>query len=98
MRYEDYLRTDHWQSVRQAALRRQKHCVLCRSVVNLQVHHNTYDRIWHEDQDDVVVLCETCHAGYHEPEAVPDSDTDFWPVVRMDDDKLYRGPCQELVV
>ena len=97
MRYSDYLKTEHWQVVRNAALKRQSHCVLCRSTIKLQVHHNTYERIWHEEPDDVVVLCGSCHSEYHEPEAVPDNDSDFWPSIRMDDGKLYRGPKQEMI-
>jgi len=64
--YSEYLRTDHWQGVKYLALRRSGHkCQLCGSRKLLQVHHNSYIRLWHEWPEDVIVLCDPCHAKYH---------------------------------
>jgi hypothetical protein len=98
MQYKRYLFTDHWKRVRAQALVKQKVCVLCRSPDSLHVHHNTYERIWHEEPDDLVVLCATCHEKYHVPDDVPDSDSEFWPVVEMSDGVLRKGPAGAVYV
>ena len=37
----------------------------CRRKYGLEVHHTTYDRLGRERPDDLVVLCEDCHAKIH---------------------------------
>jgi hypothetical protein len=37
------------------------HCMLCGSTEELHVHHNTYDRLWHEEMDDLITVCKVCH-------------------------------------
>ena len=64
--YSEYLRTDHWQGIKSLALRRAGHkCQLCGGRKLLQVHHNNYNRLWCEWPEDVVVLCDPCHAKHH---------------------------------
>ena len=98
--YAEYLQTSHWKQVREAALRRQPKCAWCASESNLQVHHNTYERLWAEDPEDLCVACDRCHERHHidtEPEHVEGCATDFWPVVRMDDGTLRKGPRAEVI-
>jgi len=61
---EDYMQTDHWQSVRWRALTWADHrCQLCNSDAEpLHVHHRTYERLGQETGADLVVLCERCHS------------------------------------
>jgi len=67
MPYADYLQTDHWFSVRRAALDRADHaCLLCSAPGRLQVHHRTYDRRGCEAPSDLVVLCADCHQVFHD--------------------------------
>lgn len=67
MPYQDYLRTDHWQSVREVALERaEEKCQLCSSTKRLHVHHRTYDHRGYEAPDDVTVLCAGCHQSFHD--------------------------------
>lgn len=67
--YEAYLRTGHWRSVRAVALRRyDSKCALCASGRDLEVHHRTYDNLGCERDADVIVLCATCHAKFHDVE------------------------------
>src|SRR5262245_36479863 len=64
--YADYLLTDHWLSVREAAIKRSGgQCQLCRSQTRLEVHHNTYDNFGNEQAEDLIVLCHDCHAKHH---------------------------------
>jgi hypothetical protein len=66
MPYPDYLRTEHWQLVRQAALRRARwRCQVCNAPGRLDVHHRTYERRGQEWAADVVALCRGCHARHH---------------------------------
>lgn len=64
--YADYLKTEHWQTTRQKALKRAGYkCQLCSSTENLQTHHNTYERLGGEKPTDLVVLCDDCHKTHH---------------------------------
>lgn len=76
MSYEQYLRTDHWLKVRDAAIRRANfRCALCNCEVNLHVHHRTYERLGRELPGDLTVLCSACHDRFHETlPAVPERD------------------------
>ena len=66
IRYQDYLESKHWHTVRQAALRRAGHkCQECGETRQLNVHHSIYDRLGAEEDRDVIVLCSTCHNRFH---------------------------------
>jgi len=76
MSYEQYLRTDHWLNVRDAAIKRANlRCVLCNSTVNLQVHHRTYERLGRELPGDLTVLCIICHERFHETLPAPTAES-----------------------
>ena len=67
MPYQEYLQTEHWRNKRYEALNRANHkCQLCGNKENLQVHHNTYDNRGNEKDEDLIVLCEICHAKFHD--------------------------------
>lgn len=64
--HEVYLQSDHWKELRKVALKRASYkCQVCagRNKI-LNVHHNTYDNLWHEHMTDLCVLCEDCHELY----------------------------------
>lgn len=64
--YRDYLRTAHWQRVRELALERARHqCALCPATEALEVHHRSYARRGFEQPEDLVVLCCGCHNRHH---------------------------------
>lgn len=65
--YSDYLSSWVWRSKRARILSRDKRsCSLCSSRHNLQVHHSRYPRRWGmESDDDLTVLCSSCHRRYH---------------------------------
>lgn len=65
--YSDYLQTAHWSVVREEALERAGHrCQLCGSQRRLEVHHRTYERLFDELPEDLIVLCRHCHAKFHD--------------------------------
>ena len=64
--YADYLRTEHWQAVRTAALVRNRRCGACGSTDRPEVHHNNYDHLGCEQPEDLIVFCEFCHERFHE--------------------------------
>lgn len=61
-----YLRSDHWNDVRTKALMSSKFaCRGCCCKDKLQVHHLTYANLGAECLDDLMVLCDECHALTH---------------------------------
>lgn len=64
--YTEYLKSPYWRAIRRRALIRAGHlCQWCGSAQLLQVHHRTYDRLGHEQPDDLTVLCDPCHSTHH---------------------------------
>lgn len=64
--YQEYLKTDHWKATRAAAIARAgNRCQICGKTGRLEVHHLTYERLFHEDENDFLVLCRTCHGRQH---------------------------------
>lgn len=65
--YKEYLKTEHWQSQRKAALHRANYrCQVCNSSnKQLDVHHRTYERLGVELPADLIVLCNDCHGLFH---------------------------------
>lgn len=63
---EAYYRTDEWRHMRALALQHYgETCILCAAKEKLQVHHRTYERLGRERLNDLIVLCDNCHARYH---------------------------------
>jgi len=59
---EEYYLSNIWQGVRRRVLKRDGHkCRKCGKRYGLQIHHLTYDRLYHEHDDDLITLCITCH-------------------------------------
>lgn len=64
--YKEYLKTNHWLKTRKKAIKRGGgKCAICGSTSHLQVHHNNYKNLWHEEKHDLVVLCDTHHKLVH---------------------------------
>lgn len=65
--YNEYLQSSHWKDIRRQRLAMDGfQCSICGTAKNLEVHHLTYERLGHEDLDDLVSLCKRCHAIVHE--------------------------------
>jgi hypothetical protein len=61
--YRRYRQTEGWMEKADAALGHARyHCQVCASGdMPLDVYHRTYERIFQERADDLIVLCESCH-------------------------------------
>jgi len=71
MPYPEYLKTEHWKEVSQRARKRANFkCQLCNSSGLLHVHHRTYENRGQENNSDLIVLCEKCHAKFHDKKVV----------------------------
>lgn len=69
-RYDEYLHSPQWLSLRERVLRRDKYrCTVTGKAREpgdpLQVHHLTYDRIGCESLDDLVTICRSQHKQIH---------------------------------
>lgn len=65
--HRKYLLTDHWKSLRSAALDRDgNRCCKCGSTESLNVHHEMYrGRLEDGVLEDVTTLCRECHRMAH---------------------------------
>jgi 5-methylcytosine-specific restriction endonuclease McrA len=62
MRYVDYILSPAWRAMRNWRLAEDKFtCRGCGRKHELQVHHLSYERLGHEDIDDLITLCVRCH-------------------------------------
>jgi 5-methylcytosine-specific restriction endonuclease McrA len=65
-RYYKYLKSNQWREKRRTALEFYgNRCGLCGSRYDLEIHHRDYDNIFKEKIEDLMILCETCHAKHH---------------------------------
>ena len=64
--YLAYLNSPAWRATRNRALRLADYrCQHCGNKRDLQVHHRTYERLGREWDQDLEVLCDSCHRGHH---------------------------------
>lgn len=64
--YRNYLQSTHWKKTRARALSRANYkCEKCNCTEYLQVHHLNYNHLWNEKDNDLLVLCRTCHLKIH---------------------------------
>ena len=64
--YQKYLESDEWRDRRNKRIDLDEHkCQICGARHNLEVHHLTYARIFNEDIDDLITLCDKCHRTVH---------------------------------
>lgn len=65
-RYNEYLLSPKWRSIRSRVLQRSRGlCEGCREVEPTQVHHLTYDHLGDELLFELVALCDWCHNKAH---------------------------------
>lgn len=66
MPYDAYLQTAEWRERAEGAkVRAGWRCQLCNSGGELHAHHRTYERRGAELDEDLTVLCESCHRAFH---------------------------------
>lgn len=64
--YQEYLQSKEWLSLRKKKISQVGgSCQICNSRKEIRIHHRTYKRIFHEDLNDLTVLCNLCHELFH---------------------------------
>lgn len=67
--YKEYLISKHWLSFRKEILSKRFYCERCgvkkKQGVVFNLHHTNYLCLWAEKDEDIVVLCQDCHAIIH---------------------------------
>ncbi len=63
--YQNYLRSEYWIRFSRSIRQVRKVCERCRFPYELNVHHRSYHHLWHEQANDVVLLCKACHSRHH---------------------------------
>jgi hypothetical protein len=66
-----YMMSDEWRSKRLACLRRSPVCEASLPGCTrraIMAHHLTYDRLFREEPEDLMAVCESCHASIHNVE------------------------------
>jgi len=67
--YKEYLKTEHWQEIRELKLQSVNYkCQICNSNKELNIHHRSYENLYNEQNhlEDLTVLCKECHGLYHD--------------------------------
>src|SRR5438067_775830 len=64
--YAEYLLSPHWLNFSHLVYKKYPVCVYCGSPGKRNLHHLTYERRGHEEEDDVVRLCQFCHYELHD--------------------------------
>ena len=64
--YHNYINSKPWkEKCKIIKKERENKCQVCGSKNDLQVHHNTYERLGCENDNDLVLLCKSCHFLFH---------------------------------
>lgn len=64
-KYYSYLKSSKWKSIRNSIIEDRKRCERCYSIQELQVHHKTYENVFNEKDEDLELLCKSCHRKEH---------------------------------
>lgn len=68
MKYEDFLQSEFWKTIRRRFYQKKttiKVCFICGSNKNLQLHHRSYKKIFHNTTNNLICLCGSCHTSIH---------------------------------
>lgn len=66
--YNEYIKSGKWRRFKKNIIeQRGASCELCKNKANrLDLHHKTYDRLFNEGPEDVMLLCHPCHEKVHD--------------------------------
>lgn len=69
---DDYMETEVWKMLSRRRMEMDKRtCQDCGTAQQLQVHHIRYPEVWGEERmEDLITLCDSCHAKLHENDIV----------------------------
>lgn len=73
MDYHQYINSPAWINRAKALKEKIGKCQLCSDTTLLQVHHNSYEHLGNEPDEDLIVLCAICHNFFHRSKAMADT-------------------------
>lgn len=92
--YLSYLNSSEWKTRRNHKLRSVNYrCEKCSSKRDLEVHHLSYEHVGHESDNELQVLCSTCHRNDHLHE-VEDSSHRIY--LKLASELLQKQPFSEV--
>lgn len=61
-KYQAYIGSSKWRSKAERVKKRDNYqCQTCLETERLEVHHKTYEHLYHEPLKDLITLCVSCH-------------------------------------
>lgn len=76
-RYHEYLRSPQWLDKRKLIIERENGiCEICKKHPIINIHHKTYENVFHEPLEDLAGLCGECHDAIHDIDIT--EDYEFW--------------------
>ena len=61
-RYQAYIASSKWRKKAERVKKRDNYqCQTCLETERLEVHHKTYEHLYHEPLGDLITLCSACH-------------------------------------
>jgi hypothetical protein len=76
-RYHEYLRSPEWLEKRKLINERDNGiCEICKTHKIINIHHKTYENVFHEPLQDLAGLCKECHDAIHDIYIT--EDYEFW--------------------
>lgn len=84
--YIKYIQSKSWEKIRLRIIKQRKSkCENCGSTEHLQVHHKTYKNLFNEKDNDLQVLCRSCHYSVHNFGKLPSKTPAFYSSYSTDD-------------
>ena len=65
--WNQYLKSDHWKTLRTAKLFQTPACEKCGNNSRLDIHHINYKNLYDVELSDLMTLCRKCHVEIHKP-------------------------------
>jgi hypothetical protein len=60
-----YLKSEDWFNKKQRIIEERKCCDFCGATKYLHIHHISYRNLFNENDEDLQLLCDTCHRKIH---------------------------------
>lgn len=64
--YRKWINSKEWRNRSKILIECAEKCEKCDSTKNLECHHENYDHLGSETEEDIMVLCDICHKKVHE--------------------------------
>lgn len=95
--YEERISSDAWRRLRARRIRQARgRCEWCGWLADrLELHHKTYERLGHERDSDLELLCPDCHRKADVQRAARTATRRYWSRVRGFARAKYGEDCED---